>query len=135
MPAVPMNLKILLPFQIFAEKTNVSRIVAETREGSFGILPHRLDCVAALVPGILTYETTSDGEVFVAVDEGVLVKTGPDVLVSVRRALAGTVLGQLREAVEREFLTLDEHEQNVRSVLARMEGDLIRRMASLHRDG
>ena len=130
-----MNLKILLPFQIFAEKTNVSRIVAETREGSFGILPHRLDCVAALVPGILTYETTSDGEVFVAVDEGVLVKTGPDVLVSVRRALAGTVLGQLREAVEREFLTLDEHEQNVRSVLARMEGDLIRRMASLHRDG
>ena len=48
-----MNLKILLPFQIFAEKTNVSRIVAETREGSFGILPHRLDCVAALVPGIL----------------------------------------------------------------------------------
>ena len=130
-----MNLKILLPFQIFAEKTDVSRIVAETREGSFGILPHRLDCVAALVPGILTYETTSDGEVFVAVDEGVLVKTGPDVLVSVRRALAGTVLGQLREAVEREFLTLDEHEQNVRSVLARMEGDLIRRMASLHRDG
>ncbi len=67
-----------------------------------------------------------------AVDEGVLVKTGPDVLVSVRRALGGTDLGQLREAVEHEFLTLDEHEQSVRSVLAKMEGDLIRRMASLH---
>ena len=134
MPAALMNLKVLLPFQIFAEKTGVSRIVAETREGSFGLLPHRLDCVAALAPGILTYETTSDGEVFVAVDEGVLVKTGPDVLVSVRRALGGTDLGQLREAVEREFLTLDEHEQSVRSVLAKMEGDLIRRMASLHND-
>ena len=57
MPAAPMNLKVLLPFQIFAEKTGVSRIVAETREGSFGLLPHRLDCVAALAPGILTYET------------------------------------------------------------------------------
>ena len=91
-----MNLKVLLPFQIFAEKTDVSRIVAETREGSFGLLPHRLDCVAALAPGILTYETEADGEVFVAVDEGVLVKTGPDVLVSVRRALGGTDLGQLR---------------------------------------
>ena len=66
---------------------------------------------------------------FVAVDDGVLVKTGPEVLVSVRRALGGTDLSQLREAVEREFLTLDEHEQNVRSVLAKMEGDLIRRMA------
>ena len=105
MPPTLMNLKVLLPFQIFAEKTGVSRIVAETREGSFGLLPHRLDCVAALAPGILTYETEADGEVFVAVDEGVLVKTGADVLVSVRRAMGGTDLGQLRDAVEQEFLT------------------------------
>ena len=127
-----MNLKILLPFQILADKAGVSRIVAETREGSFGLLPHRLDCVAALAPGILTYETASDGEIFVAVDEGVLVKTGPDVLVSVRRALVGRDLGQLRAAVEREFLTLDEREQSMRSILAKMEGDLIRRMARLN---
>src|ERR1035438_10365321 len=116
MPSTPMNLKILLPSQVFAEKTGVSRIVAETRDGSFGLLPHRLDCVAALVPGIFTYQTESDGEVFVAVDEGVLVKAGPDVLVSVRRAVGGTDLGQLRDAVKREFLTLDEHERSVRLV-------------------
>jgi F-type H+-transporting ATPase subunit epsilon len=66
-------------------------------EGSFGLLPHRLDCVAALAPGILIYETEAEGEVYVAVDEGVLVKTGPDVLVSVRRAIRGTDLGQLRD--------------------------------------
>jgi len=124
-----MNLKILLPFQIFFEKTEVSRIVAETREGLFGLLPHRLDCVAALEPGILTYETEAEGEVFVAVDEGILVKTGLDVFVSVRRALGGTDLGQLKDAVEREFLTLDEREQRVRSVMEKMESDFIRRMA------
>ena len=134
MPATLMNLKVLLPFQIFLEKAGVSRIVAETHEGSFGLLPHRLDCVATLAAGILIFETKMEGEAYVAVDEGVLVKTGPDVLVSVRRALGGTDLGQLRAAVEREFLTLDEHEQSVRSVLAKMEGDLIRRMASLHND-
>ena len=128
MAAAPINLKVLLPFQIFAEKTGVSRIVAETLEGSFGLLPHRLDCVAALAPGILIYETKSDGEVFVAVDQGVLVKTGLEVLVSVRQAIGGTDLGQLHEAVKREFLTLDEQEQSVRSVLAKMEGDLLRRM-------
>jgi len=125
-----INLKILLPFHIYSERTGVSRIVAETHQGSFGLLPQRLDCVAALVPGILIYETERDGEVFVAVDQGVLVKTGPHVLVSVRRALGGTELGELREVVEREFLTLDEQEQNMRSVLAKMEGDLIRRMAT-----
>lgn len=129
-----MNLKVLLPFKIFVEKTGVSRIVAETREGSFGLLPHRLDCVAALTPGILVFETEMEGEVYVAVDEGVLVKTGPDVLVSVRRALVGADLGQLRDAVEQEFLTLDEHEQSVRSVLAKMESNFIRRMAAFHNE-
>ena len=127
-----MNLKVLLPFQILAEKTGVFRIVAETHEGLFGLLPHRLDCVAALAAGILIYETKAEGEVYVAVDEGVLVKTGSDVLVSVRNAIAGTDLGQLREAVQREFLHLGEREQSVRSVLAKMEGDLMRRMATFH---
>jgi hypothetical protein len=37
-PPTLMNLKVLLPFRIFAEKTGVSRIVAETQEGSFGLL-------------------------------------------------------------------------------------------------
>ena len=129
-----MNLKVLLPFQVFAEKTGVTRIVAETREGSFGLLPHRLDCVAALAPGILIYEDEAEGEVYVAVDEGVLIKTGPDVLVSVRNAIAGRDLRRLSEAVEREFLTLDEREQSVRSVLAKMESGFIRRLAEFHHD-
>ncbi len=129
-----MHLKVLLPFQIFAEKNDVSRIVAETREGSFGLLPHRLDCVAALVPGILIFETETDGEVCVAVNEGVLVKTGLEVLVSVRNAIGGTDLGQLREKVEAEFLTLDEREQSVRSVMAKMEGGLIRRLAEFQHE-
>jgi F-type H+-transporting ATPase subunit epsilon len=126
-----MNLKLLLPFQVFADKTGVSRIVAETREGSFGLLPHRLDCVAALVPGILIYQTESDGEVFVAVDEGVLVKTGPDVLVSVRRAVGGTDLRQLHETVEKEFLALDDQEKSVRQAVAKLETGFLRRLATL----
>ena len=129
-----MNLKILLPFQIFAEKSGVSRIVAETFEGSFGLLPHRLDCVAALAPGILTYATKADGEIFVAVDEGVLIKAGPDVLVSVRRALQGTDLGKLRTDVEREFLNLDENEQSARLVMAKLETGFLRRFATFQHE-
>jgi F-type H+-transporting ATPase subunit epsilon len=129
-----MNLKVLLPFQIFEEKTGVSSIIAETREGSFGLLPHRLDCVAAIVPGILIYKNEAEGEVYVAVDEGILIKTGMDVLISVRNAIAGTDLGLLREAVEKEFLDLNEREQNVRSVMAKMESGLISRMAKFHHE-
>ena len=129
-----MHLKILLPFQVFAEKTNITSIVAETREGSFELLPHRLDCVAALVPGILSYQTESGPEVLVAVDEGVLVKTGLDVVVSVRRAIGGTDLGQLHAAVEKEFLTLDENEQSVRIAVAKLETGFLRRFATLQHE-
>jgi F-type H+-transporting ATPase subunit epsilon len=127
-----MNLKVLLPFRIFAEKAGVSRIVAETRNGSFGLLPRRLDCVAALAPGILICENKAEGEVYMALDEGVLVKTGSDVFVSVRNAIGGTDLGQLREAVEREFRNLNEREQSVRSVMAKIESGFIRRLAEFH---
>lgn len=134
MPPTLMTLEVLLPFQVFAEKTGVSRIVAETSEGSFGILPRRLDCVAVLVPGILIFEAEGEGEVFVAVDEGMLVKTGSAVLVSVRRALRGTDLAQMRDSVEREFLTLDEDERDARSVIAKVEAGFLRRFASLQHE-
>lgn len=129
-----MTLKVLLPSGIFTAKTAVLRLVAETPAGAFGLLPQRLDCVAALTPGILSYETKADGEVFLAVDEGVLVKTGPDVFVSVRRALGGTDLGQLREAVEREFLTRDEQEQHTRQVMAKLETGFLRRLAAVQHE-
>lgn len=129
-----MNLKVLLPSHIFTQQNKVLRIVAETHAGSMGILPHRLDCVAALVPGILLYETTQAGTVYLAVDEGVLVKSGPDVLISVRRAMGGTSLGELQQAVKREFRLLDAHEQEVRKAIAKMEAALVGRFAQFQHE-
>lgn len=134
MPATSLRLKVLLPFQVFAEVSGVTRMVAETADGSFGLLPQRLDCVAALTPGILIYETAAEGEVFIAVDEGVLVKTADQVLISVRRALRGDDLGQLRAAVEQEFLTLDAEQQSVRSVMAKLETGFLRRFAGFQQE-
>ena len=124
-----MNLKILLPYRIFAEEYGVSRVVVETSAGSFGLLRHRLDCVAALVPGILVYEIPPSTIAYVAVDQGVLVKNGAAVLISVRRAIAGTVLTELQAAVKRDFLQLDERELQVRAVIAKMEAGLMGRFA------
>jgi F-type H+-transporting ATPase subunit epsilon len=123
-----------LPFRVFTEKEQVKRLVAETPRGAFGFLPHRLDCVAPLVPGILTYATEAEGEVYIAIDEGVLVKSGFTVLISVRNAIGGTELGKLRAAVEREFLDLDEREQSVRAVLAKMESGFLRQLIEFHHE-
>jgi F-type H+-transporting ATPase subunit epsilon len=122
-----MHLRILLPYGVFAERPAVRRIVAETGHGSFGLLPHRLDCVAALAPGIFTYETETEGVVYVAVDEGVLVKTGLDVFVSVRHATGGHDLAGLRAAVERDYRQLTTEEKSLHSSLAKLESNFIRR--------
>ncbi len=129
-----MQLRVLLPFEVFVDEGDVSRIVAESPQGAFGLLPHRLDCVAALVPGILIYETPAQGEVCLAVDEGVLVKTGASVLVSVRRALRGKNLGALRDDVARQFLADDAQAQSLRSAMAKVESGFLRRFASFEHE-
>lgn len=129
-----MDLTVLLPYRIFTEVSNVWRVVAETDLGSFGFLPQRLDCVAALVPGILTYET-EDGEVkYLAVDEGVLLKAGSQITVSVRNAVGGADLGKLHETVRKEFVELDESERKIRSVMAKMERGFIYSLEKFHKD-
>jgi F-type H+-transporting ATPase subunit epsilon len=120
-----MHLKILLPFRVFADVQNVTRLVIETSAGSYGLLPQRLDCVAALVPGIFEYETENDGVKYIAVDDGVMVKAGAEVLVSVRNAVGGVDLGKLSELVKQEFQQQDEAESNVRSVTLKLESGFI----------
>jgi F-type H+-transporting ATPase subunit epsilon len=114
-----MHLNILLPFRIFVEVQHVKHIVMETSKGAFGLLPHRQDCVAALVPGIFTYRTDRDH--YVAIDEGVMVKADSEVWVSVRSAS----LPELQESVEKTFKQLDEKEKEMRAVMARMESGFL----------
>jgi F-type H+-transporting ATPase subunit epsilon len=134
MPATHMTLKVLLPFKVFAEEHNVVRIIAMTHQGAFGILPNRLDCVASLSAGILVFEIEGEKEVYLAVNEGVLVKTGLDVRVSVRNAMKGMGLDELRAAVEEEFMQLNEQEKNLRSVLTKMESGFVQHLAAFKQD-
>lgn len=124
-----MKLTVLLPFKILVEETLVLSIVAETRDGFFSLLPNRLDCVAALVPGILVYQTENGDEKLLAVDEGILVKTGPEVSVSVRRALASNDIAQLHQQVEQEYQTLNEEQQTMHSIMAKLESGFLHRFA------
>lgn len=134
MMATAIHLRILLPFRVFAEEQAVEKMVVETVKGSYGFFPNRLDCIAPLVPGILMYQRQHEKETYIAVDQGILVKTGPEVVVSVRHAIGGVDLGQLEDAVQHEFLNLDERERSVRGALAKLESGFIRRYMELHHE-
>lgn len=131
MEAPNMHLKILLPYGVLLSTDKVTRMVVETQSGSYGFWPNRLDCTAALVPGILTYETPTDGVVYIAIDEGVAIKTGRNVVVSVRNAITGKELGKLRESVEDEFLNIEEREKNVRTAMSKLESGFIQNFQQL----
>jgi F-type H+-transporting ATPase subunit epsilon len=121
-----MELKILLPYKVFAEVKNVENIIAETSEGSFGFLPQRLDCVAVLVPGIFMYKT--DKEHYIAVDDGFLVKTGSQVMVSVRNAVGGVELGKLADTIKNEFKNADENTIKVQQMVSKLESGFLSRL-------
>ena len=125
-----MKLKVVLPTGILIEQ-EVAKITAEAENGSFCLLPHHIDFVAALVPGLLSFENERGEEEFLAIDEGVLVKCGAEVRVSSRNAVRGAALGELKSAVEQQFRVLDERESQARSVLAKLEADLVSRFVRL----
>jgi len=64
----------------------------------------------------------------------VLVKAGAQVTVSVRRAFGGSDMGKIKDAVERDFLKLDEQERSVRTAVAKMESGLMGRLAEFEND-
>jgi F-type H+-transporting ATPase subunit epsilon len=108
--------------------------VLETAQGSFGLWPQRLDCVAALVPGILLYQCQAGPEVYLAIDAGVLIKAGPQVSVSVRHAIAGDDLQQLRQTVAQDFIQQSSQQLQVHAVVQKMEMDFIRRLVAFRHD-
>ena len=90
-----MRFKLLLPTEVLLDEP-VQKIVAEARDGSFGILPRHIDFVAALVPGVLAYVAADGVERFVGIDEGMLVKRAGEVMASTRNAVTGDDLESLK---------------------------------------
>jgi F-type H+-transporting ATPase subunit epsilon len=124
-----MHLKIMVPSQIIVN-TMVSKVIAEAENGSFCLLPRHIDFVAVLVPGILIHES-DDIESYLAVDEGILVKNGYEVLISVLNAVQSEDLGLLEQTVREEFNRLKENEKMSRSALEKLEADFVRRFIEL----
>ncbi len=127
-----MKLKVILPTKILLNE-EVSKVIAEAENGSFCLLPRHIDFVTTLVPGILAFVTVAgeEKEKFLAVDEGILIKRGGEVLVSTQHAVKGDELEILRQTVEKQFRVLDEREKQTRSVLAKLEASSIRAFINL----
>jgi len=129
-----MTLKILLPSKVFAYEKEVLSISAEALSGSFGLLPRRLDCVAALAPGILSYQLKTGNQVYLAIDQGILIKIGPSVVISVHNSIGGSDLKSLKVALRNQFIKINDQERSIRSVMAKMESSFLERFAKVRNE-
>jgi F-type H+-transporting ATPase subunit epsilon len=129
-----MRLKVLLPSEVLIDE-KVTKVIAEAENGSFCLLPRHVDFVAALVPGLLSFVSSQGAEEFAAVDEGILVKCGPEVVVSTRNAVRAPDLGMLERTVEERFRHLDDLEKTARSAFAKLETNFIRKFMDLKKHG
>ena len=125
-----MRLLVLLPTEVLVDE-DVTKVVAEAQNGFFGLLPRHIDFVAALLPGVLSFTDRNGHTQHVAVDEGVLVKCGPTVRVSVLNAVRGDALAELQDTVASRFHHLDEEQRSARSALSRLEAGALRRFLEL----
>lgn len=124
-----MVLKIMLPHKILIQ-TSATKITAEAENGSFTLLPRHIDFLTTLDRGIFMYEK-NEQEYFVAIDKGILIKHGYEVLVSVHNAVEGSDLGTLEYMVREQFATTDEREKSSQSAMSRLEVDFIRHFIEL----
>lgn len=129
---MPLVLRIALPTRIAVDEP-VTKVSAEGTHGSFTILPRHVDFLAALVPGLISFELADGRERFAAVDGGMLVKHGSEVLIPTRRAVVSDDLDSLRSTVEREFMAEDDRERHARRAVARLEADFIRRFMEMEK--
>ena len=122
-----MRLKTLMPAGVVVDE-EVARVRFEAKDGSRTFLPRHVDFVTAIVPGVVSFNPIKDGvvqkEVFMACDEGILVKQGDIVYLSVRRAVVNKSLDFLVRAIGDEFKKAEEERKVSHAALARLEANL-----------
>lgn len=128
-----MKLTLNTPNEIMLDLV-VTKVTAEGTHGSFCLLPRHVDFLAALQPGLLSWEDEAGREAFAAVGAGILVKRAGDVFVSAEQASRGAELSELKRIVREQFSQWDERRRAAHEAIAMMEASFLRRTIQLVRD-
>jgi F-type H+-transporting ATPase subunit epsilon len=122
-----MRLEITLPTKVLLDE-EVSQVAVETADGFYTFKPRHIDFGAALTPGILAYRSPGDEtEHYVAVDDGILVKRGRELMISTRGGACSDSLQELQQLVWENFYQQNEREKQAQTALARLESNFIQR--------
>ena len=125
-----MRLLLSVPSGVVVD-ARASKVSGESDRGSFTMLPRHADGALLLRPGLLSYVGRGGDEVFVVVDEGVLVKAGREVRAACRQAVVAGDLEDALVALARHLREQSEQERRSRSALLALEAEVLRRMGDV----
>lgn len=126
-----MLLKVQTPFKMIV-KERVAKVIAEDPDGFLGILPRHIDFATKIIPSILTYED-HQGEGYIAVDEGILVKQGDAIALATRDAFEGRDLGKLHEMMQEQLESHREEEEQAGLETTKLELGIVKSFYDLSR--
>lgn len=129
-----MNLRVLLPEKI-CWQGEVKKVIGEAYDGFFCLLPGHVDFVTIMIPGIFFALTDTQRDIYIAINEGILIKTKDQVTLSTGSAIIGDNLGSLKKQVEDNFMKINQQERGARNALQKLEADFVRRFLDLEAHG
>ncbi|MFW5743368.1 MAG: hypothetical protein ACOC2D_08825 [Spirochaetota bacterium] len=120
-----MTLQVFVPSETHGFY-DLELVDVESDVGRLTLLPHHVDCAAALHAGLVRIRDAGGREHYVGTDGGTLVKIGEEVLISTPRAVVGRALGQIHEELAQRRRRRNQREKEAQKALARLEVELAR---------
>ena len=120
-----MKLTVLTPLGIVLEE-KIVKVTMETLNGYHTLLPKHVDFVSALGPGIVIYQDEQNREKYVACHNGIVVKKGAQVTISVQNALKDDKLDELEKSVMAFYKQNEEQRKELNTAMARLEMGIMR---------
>ncbi len=120
-----MTLQVFVPSETHGFY-DLKLVDVESDIGRLTLLPHHVDCAAALRAGLVRIRDDRGEDHYLGIDGGTLVKTGEEVLISTPRAVVGRALGQIHEELAERRRRRIQREKEAQKALARLEVELAR---------
>ena len=125
-----MNLQVYSPLEKVLQ-VDIQKVVFETPQGYYTLLPKHIDYVSALGTGIISYVSVGKEEGYLACHEGIVVKKGQQVTVSAQGLLFADTLEELQRNIAISYKENEEQRKELNMAMARLE--LMRGFQNLRR--
>jgi F-type H+-transporting ATPase subunit epsilon len=126
-----MELVVCSPLGVVL-KTKIKKVTFETLNGYHTLLPRHVDFVSALTPSIVRYTDEENSDKFVACHQGIVVKKGSNVTISVQNAVMGNTLDELQQTILVDFKKNEENRKELNLAMVRLETGLMRGFSKLN---